>query len=70
MLLQMQIWKVWPASLLLFLMWQKDKNNVQRNFMVSLIIFNVFQDLRYIYGRYIKPSSEAERNMYVNRNLV
>lgn len=26
----------------------------------------VVQDLKYIYGRYINPSSEEERNMYVN----
>lgn len=26
----------------------------------------VLQDLKYIYGRYINPSSEEERNMYVN----
>lgn len=25
----------------------------------------VFQDLKYIYGRYIDPSSEEEKNMYV-----
>ena len=27
----------------------------------------VFQDLKHIYGRYINPLAEAERNMYVNR---
>lgn len=28
-------------------------------------LFSVLQDLKYIYGRYIDVSSEAERNMYV-----
>ncbi len=37
-------------------------------FFLILIIF-VFQDLKYIYGRYINPLSEAERNMYVNGKL-
>ena len=30
-----------------------------------LVLFFFSQDLKFIYGRYIDPSSEAERHMYV-----
>lgn len=43
--------------------------HLRNQFHHQKFISNVFQDLKYIYGRYIDPSSEEERNMYVKFSL-
>lgn len=41
---------------------------VLTHYQNARLLFSVSlpKDLKYIYGRYINPSSEEERNMYVN----
>lgn len=38
----------------------------ERYTLKNNFLFLCQKDLKYIYGRYINPSSEPERNMYVN----